>query len=522
MNKELIISKKTINLKIYYFILFSFYCLSHVGIFFIKDAIFYDDWTIVDSNQAILFKIFSFAGSPWTSYIHSFLLNIGPSVYRLITFILNFLTGILFDLILIRTNKFNLDNRFLIISVFLTVPVNISRVLLITLPYTICYFLFFLAWYLKAHNKYLSYFIFFFSFITNSLLCFYFIQVGYDYYIKNGRLINIKRIYKYITKNFIFISLPFFFFILKNIYLKPNGLFKGYNDQFSLTSLLTTPTKQFIEFSSIAIPNLGLLIITITLSYVYLKKAKLFSNYENLKWDKKSFIIFSIFAIIVACFPYWILGHTPILYDWKSRHQLLMPLGLSFTYFTFSLYVHKSNIRIYTSLILSIFMIININLYYSLAADWHKQKSIISLIANDDNIKNSEYIVFDDLTKKNNAFSRTYSFYEWNGILDRAFSNQKRIGVNLLHNQKEFEFINKILYSSCKDYYKMRDINLEDGFNKALIEIREVTPFNLSNKEKLIRKLKGNLATKYKINSYQINNEKIKKFTNDGIEDICK
>ena len=167
-------------------------------------------------------------------------------------------------------------------------------------------------------------------------------------------------------------------------------------------------------------------------------------------------------------------------------------------------------------------MIMNINLYYSLAADWHKQTSIISLIANDDKIKNSEYIVFDDLTKKNNAFSRTYSFYEWNGILNRAFSNQKRIGVNLIHNKKELEFLNKILYSSCKDYYKMRDFNLEDGSNKALIEIKEVTPLNLSNKEKLIRKLKGNLATEYMINSYQIDNDKIKKFTNDGTEDICR
>ena len=205
----------------YYFFLFIIYSLSHVWIFFISDAFFWDDWILDNSKDTEIIKYFTLAGHPWLGYLHIILENLGPSFYRFLTFFLMLITGFLFDLILLRTSKFNLDERFLLVAFFLVVPVNISRVLMITIPYTICYFLFFFAWYLKPINKLLSYFLFFISFATNSLLVFHLLPISYYYFIENKEKISFKCILKYLKNNLIFISLPIFYYLLKIFYFKP-------------------------------------------------------------------------------------------------------------------------------------------------------------------------------------------------------------------------------------------------------------------------------------------------------------
>ena len=45
-----------------------------------------------------------------------------------------------------------------------------------------------------------------------------------------------------------------------------------------------------------------------------------------------------------------------------------------------------------------------------------------------DQIKNSHLLLFSDTT--NNALSRRYRFYEWNGLLKLAYNNEKHFGIN--------------------------------------------------------------------------------------------
>ena len=66
------------------------YLLSHGLIFLILDAIYWDDWTIYNVDKEIIFKNFHESGVfvPFVSYLHSYILPIGPWFYRLLTLFL--------------------------------------------------------------------------------------------------------------------------------------------------------------------------------------------------------------------------------------------------------------------------------------------------------------------------------------------------------------------------------------------------------------------------------------------------
>lgn len=123
----------------------AFYTMAHFGIFFIINAVYWDDWTLYAASPPIILDRFSQLGSMFNfwGYLHTGLLYIGPWVYRLLTFFLMFASGILLYEILKRFNFLSSELRFLIVLLFLVMPFNSTRVTWITFPYTICHFMFF-------------------------------------------------------------------------------------------------------------------------------------------------------------------------------------------------------------------------------------------------------------------------------------------------------------------------------------------------------------------------------------------
>ena len=150
-------------------------------------------------------------GTPIIGYLHTFLLKLGPPIYKLLTFLIFFINGILLDQILKRNAFISENNRFFICLLFLVSPLNIARVTLICFPYTFCTFLFFLAWFLLPTKRFISLILFLFSFTTNSLLVFYclpIIEIFYTHY-----KFNKNYILKFIKRNlFLFLSIYFLFF----------------------------------------------------------------------------------------------------------------------------------------------------------------------------------------------------------------------------------------------------------------------------------------------------------------------
>lgn len=418
----------------YYFLLFTVYFFSHVGILALPNAIYWDDWTLFSVDPDAIIETFKQAGAlfNWTSKLHNGLLLLGPFTYKYITFILMFLTGLFLDLIL-RDFKIEIGQRFLLIVLFLVLPFNSARVALINLPYTLGYFLFFLAWYLINRNRFLSLFFFFLSFNINSLLVFYAFPIMGVWLIE-GNTINSDGIIKFARKYIFFIFLPFFYFSIKNIFFKPSGDYEKYYSLIGIdysNNILISSRIVFYDFLFFISEKLILLVFIFSFVAIFfiLNKKLFFNNLISIK-QGIIYIILGIIAILFGTIPYLILGLSPTFLEWSSRHQLLLPLGASL-FILGGLSFFKSSQRLFLFAFIVISSItINILNYIDFYNDWNKQKNLISLFKENELIRNAGIIGFVDETKSLNAINRTYRIYEWNGLLKSAFDDELRFGVD--------------------------------------------------------------------------------------------
>lgn len=420
---------------LYILSLFIAYLLSHGGILFLPTAIYWDDWTLYMVDPETISETFLQAGTlfNWVGIIHNFLLLLGPYAYKYLTFILMFGSGVLFDLILKLDFKIRLDERFILVLLFLLLPFNIARVTLITFPYTLCYFIFFLAWYLIRKNPILSIILFFLSFNTNSLLVFYFIPLIGIYY-KNYSTFKIDFFIKFIKENTVFLILPLLYYFIKIKFFRPYGIYENYNSLNNIDYIMNiyNALARCLEDTLITLFEINnLLIYTIIFSFVIytLITHIKFLKFNMGNWKSSNFIFVGFFAILLALLPYVILGLAPTFQEWSSRHQLLLPLGTSFLLVGI-LSFFGSQLRLFLLIfIVNTSITINVANYVALYQDWNKQKALIMLFKDNEEIKNAGIVGFIDETKSLNAINRTYRIYEWNGLMKAAFGDEKRFGV---------------------------------------------------------------------------------------------
>ena len=175
--------------------LVSLYAISQGGIFLILNALYWDDWTIYPSTPGELISYIAMLGPVFNliGRMHNLMLPFGLWLYRVLTFILMFGSGLFLWHILARNKWIQSETKTIIIVLFLTLPFNWARVALIDFPYTLCYFMFFSAWYLMDRFRPLALSLFLFSFTTNSLLVFYLLPVADLYYRQNEGFEQGKR-----------------------------------------------------------------------------------------------------------------------------------------------------------------------------------------------------------------------------------------------------------------------------------------------------------------------------------------
>lgn len=427
----------------YYFKLFLIYLISHGGIFIIPNAIFWDDWCIFYVSKETLLDIFSKAGSMFNlgGYLHSILSPLGPWIYKYLTFILMFAAGFTLDKILIRNNKFNKSERFLIVLFFLIIPFNTARVTAICFPYTVCYLLFFLGWLLFDKKRILSLSLFFLSFNTNSLLVFYILPFIESFLRSSNWKFNIKIFTLFCLQKFDFLLIPFIFFGIKLFFYKPYGSYLHYNEVDNIIGTIKAPLKIFIEITQVSTP----IFFTILLSILFLKFIRILKPYPQAISRKNVFTIFIIGLLLlyIGVFPYAVVGCYPSFFEWTSRHQLLLPLGFSVVILSIWIRLGVQCRNLFISIVLSVSVLYNFLTYKDYYYDWRKQLQIIKLIENNEYIRNSNLIIFNDLSLPFNIWNRIYRFSEWNGLLKLAFNDEKRFGINKneLNNFKNGNFI---------------------------------------------------------------------------------
>ena len=456
------------------FWLFVIYCINHGWIFLLSEALFWDDWALFGTSTNIINEIYDDQGSVFniSGIIHNSLLFIGPWIYRLLTFLLLFSTGLALNEILKKHAIFNLEARFIILLLYLTLPFYMARVTLIVMPYTVSIFLFFLAWVLIEKNKILSMFLFFISFNTNSLLVFYALPF-FDLFFRTENNISLFSLIKFSLKKIYLFALPFIYFAVEVFIYYPSGLFQGYNEQFSLFSLFLSPISMFWNWMNLEINIFFFLLAILILSF-----SNLFKNISKNLYNSDNLIclfFIGLIAFILGGFAYWILGHTPAFNSWNSRHQLLLSFGASIMLFSLIVSSRNSAREMILLIFLTIFSITNFLSYKEFFVDWNKQKNLIQIFSQNQVLRESDLIIFYDETEGFNAFNRDYDIYEWNGLFTEAFKDEKRFGID---NERYQKLINGTLYYGYvlrPDRFKASQFNFSKDLTITEIRLKPET-----------------------------------------------
>jgi hypothetical protein len=374
-------------------------------------------------------NIYIQSGRPlWEGLVEIALLQVGTWAICLATFILFFVTAIFLFCILKTFSAISHSNLRFITFVFLIAPVNHARVALNIFDYTSAYFLFFLGWLILVRFKSLKSFvlaclILFLSFKTHSFLFFVLLPFLHFAWLNKTELLDFKKLNRRHLQIVVIAALPVLYVILRSIFWPPNESWQDYQKPTS-AGLMT-------GLWPVLIGLVGLSIIA-------------FRHSKN-KPTHFGFVLFvcGFLVTALALFPYFAaelyVGYAgrpayitvfEFRADWRSRHQLLMPLGLALSVVGLNeLFNWKKK-----NLFLSVVLVVSVGLNMFWGSQYFlqslKQEKIVELLKA---TKNEIVIAsLGDQTLRFNGRENDFRGYEWSGFMTLAGISTDRPGCEAL------------------------------------------------------------------------------------------
>lgn len=409
------------------------YTLVYGYMLLIPGAVFWDDWVLFGASHETIARMFEQASaSRAITYLHFLLLGLGMWSYKALTFGLWFAMGLLLSRILARNSLFTDGARVAIVLLFLVLPLNAARVAAINFPYTLCMFLFVLAWHQMERRRILALASFALSFLTASLLVFYALPI-LDAAYRGGHLASLRAAWRFALRRLDFLLLPFAYYAYHLATFAPKEPYSGYNSNYSLANLLPAMKAQSLdmpEFLRLLDPLALLVLLPLVWWLLARGAAAVRTDVKQPLRRMAAWLTLGLLAFVLGAFPYWIIGKPPTFMEWSSRHQLLLPLGVAMVLVSFA-WVLPGRARIEAlALAVAASLSFGVTNAYAFLVDAHKQRALMDLIARDPAIRGASVVVFVDKAADLNAIRRSYRFYEWNGMMAQALGDETRFGGN--------------------------------------------------------------------------------------------
>jgi hypothetical protein len=335
-----------------------------------------------------------------------------------------------------------------------------ARHALIVQHYVMSYALFYLAWYLLLRTSpprpvalWTAGILFALSFTTNSLLVFYLAPMAHLWYqvVYRGNMPLRDFLWRYGA----LLALPLGWYAAKNIWFAPYGLYAGYNEV--VPELLAGAT--------------GLLAVSLVpLAAMYMLRGRLGPRILRVLTPFALGMVLSVLAI----YPYLVVGKQFPFVEWETRNELLMPLGVAFLVLaacrTIQALLGQRAAQGAGVAVVVGSVVISAATCASYSVDWQKQQSLLASFRETPALQSASTVVFRDETKHLNIFGRSYRFYEWNGLMKRAFGDETRFGVS--ENRRD---IRRLLAGRWRRYrfYAARDFVPGARVLEAIITARD-------------------------------------------------
>jgi hypothetical protein len=394
------------------------------------NTLYWDDWVLY-FRQPIgnARNVYIQSGRPlWEGLVEIALLQVGTWAVCVATFILFFSTGLLLFCILKTFVAISSANLGRITFVFFTAPVNHARVAITIFMYTSAYFVFYLGWFVLVRYKSTKGFVLgcvmlFLSFKTHSFLFFVLLPFLHFAWLNKTELLTFKKLNRRHLQVAVIAVMPVAYILLRELFWPPIESWQDYQ-QPTAAGVLT-------GLWPVLIGLLGLSII----GFRHFKK-----RHTQLSW----ILLVGGFSITaLALFPYFA-GELYVGYagrpayvtvfefraDWRSRHQLLMPLGLALSVVGLNELLKWKGKNIVVSFVLVVSVALNMfwgSQYFLMS---HKQEQLVELFK--ETKGEVEIASVADQTLRFNGRESTFRGYEWSGFMTLAGISTDRPGCDAL------------------------------------------------------------------------------------------
>jgi hypothetical protein len=390
------------------------------GLLLSSGGLYWDDWVYVGAPAGQTLEMTRELGLPWVGFMLLFLLHFGPVAYHILSFLLFLSVGMSFLGILRRVPYLTSNEQVFLVALVLVLPLMAARHVLSVQHYALSCALFFFAWYLLVRASppgrltlVTAGVLFAVSFTTSSLLVFYLLPLFHLWYQDSYRAgVPLKR---FLFRYWPLLALPAAWYLVKISFFQPYGIYAGYN-QISPPLLVAA--------------TVPLALSVLPLVALYVLRGRL----SSLVLGILAALAAGIFLTALAIHPYAVVGQRPPFVEWQTRDELLMPLGISFIVLALCRMVGALLGRGLAQLagiaVLAFSVVVSAAICASYFVDWQKQQTLIEIFRATPALENASTIIFHDDTTNMNIFNRSYRFYEWNGLMRRAFGDESRFGVN--------------------------------------------------------------------------------------------
>jgi hypothetical protein len=448
-----------------------FYGCAYV-LLLLNGGLFWDDWTLFHVPIADQMRAFSQSGYPTFSYTLKLLWSLPHSVvlFRLATYACG-AAAIHFSYRILRdVPAVGQQTRFWTLLFCAVAPLMTARVALVGLLYVLHYFLFVFGFWLLAcyfrrrhwATRLASLFLFTLSFFVPSLLVYYGIVPIFILYksFESGQPRDVKASMALLIRFADFCAIPVVFWLLRGRLLDPQYPYDTYN-LVTVAKLVGSPIntltgvvvfgKEFVRelvVTAVAAP----LACLGTWAIVGFAAARR-STAEDPPGALRVGLVLGIVLLVLGLYPYAVLGNLPSFSDWSSRHQLLLPLGLSLILccglqivFALTRLPRRIGYGVLCG-VAALLLLTTIRYQIEFHRDWFKQRAMISQFAQSREMRDHTSFVIVDETPMWNARARRYRFYEYTGMMKLAFGDETRFAtsdVNLFDHVQVFNHRNTI------------------------------------------------------------------------------
>jgi len=420
------------------------------------NTLYWDDWSeIFNQKSSYIHSVAKAKGlPPWSKTLDWFFLAVGNWTIPIATFVAFFIAGlwcfgILKSMTFIRGNQLKM-----ILLIYLVVPVNHARISRICFDYTSSYFLFFLGWLVLVRYKSMKSFvvaclILFLSLKTHSFLFFVLLPFLHLAWLNKTELLDFEKLNRRHLQIAGIAALPMLYIILRSIFWPLNASWNDYQKPTS-SGLMTALWPVLVGLFA------GLIVVT---------------RIRRKKFVHQGFILFVIGFLItaLALFPYFLaelyVGYAgrpayitvfEFRADWRSRHQLLMPLGLALSVVGLNeLLKGKRNKNIFAGFIIVVSVALNMFWGSQYFLQSYKQEQLVKLF---ESTKGNLVIAsVGDQTLRFNGRENDFRGYEWDGFMTLAGIPTERPGCEALPDGSV------VVLKSNKSYVKAllsRDLGL--------------------------------------------------------------